>query len=226
MRRMGTLTIVRHGQASFLADDYDQLSPQGIEQSERLGQYWGLRGQQFDAVYLGSLKRHAQTFAGIDAGLKLDVPVHVRPGLNEYDSHAVIEATHASPLPPRDTPEGFKQHFRILRDGLRQWMDGTVNPKGMPSYQDFVAGIVAVGREICDQHVNQNVLLVSSGGPISTLVGHLLATMPETTIELNYQIRNTAITEMRITPKRLKFMTFNGLPHLDAMADRALHTYA
>ncbi len=223
---MGTLTIVRHGQASFLADDYDQLSPLGKSQSERLGTYWASRGQSFDAVFLGSLRRHAQTFAGINAGLQLGVPTHVRPELNEYDSHAVIAATHASPLPPRDTPEGFKQHFRILRDGLRQWMDGTVAPEGMPSYQDFVAGIVSVAREICQHHVKQNVLLVSSGGPISTLVGHLLATMPETTIELNYQIRNTAVCEMRITPKRLKFMTFNALPHLDAIADGALHTYA
>ena len=223
---MGTLTLVRHGQASFLADNYDQLSELGRMQSERLGQYWAARGQRFDVVYMGSLHRHAQTFAGIDSALQLNVPVHVCPGLNEYDSHAVIAATHVSALPPRDTPEGFKQHFRILRDGLRQWMDGTVNPEGMPSYTAFVEGIVDVARQICHDHTGQNVLLVSSGGPISTLVGHLLATMPETTIELNYQIRNTALTEMRITPKRLKFMSFNALPHLDALSDQDLHTYA
>lgn len=223
---MGTLTLVRHGQASFLADDYDQLSPLGATQSERLGAYWAERRQSFDAVYLGSLRRHEQTLQGINAYLGSDTPVYIRPSLNEYDSHAVIACTHASPLPPRDTPEGFKQHFRILRDGLRQWMDGTVNPEGMPSYEDFVRGIVGVAQEICKAHVGKNILLVSSGGPISTLVGHLLATMPETTIELNYQIRNTALTQMRITPKRLKFMSFNALPHLDALTDQALHTYA
>ena len=223
---MGILTLVRHGQASFLADNYDQLSPLGTEQSERLGAYWQSKGQHFDAVYLGSLQRHEQTLAGILSRLPGQPAGLVRPALNEYDSHAVIAGTHAAPLPPRDTPEGFKQHFRLLRDGLRQWMDGTVQPKGMPTYQDFAKGIMAVAKEICQNHVGQNVLLVSSGGPISTLVGQLLVTMPETTIELNYQIRNTGVTELRITPKHLRLVSFKALPHLAALEDKALHTYA
>lgn len=223
---MGTLTLVRHGQASFLADNYDQLSELGVTQSERLGEYWAGRGHRFDVTYIGSLTRHAQTLEGIRSRLDLAGPTHVRPALNEYDSHAVIAAMNVSGLPPRDTPDGFKQHFRILRDGLRQWMDGTIDPQGMPSYSVFVEGIVNVAREICANHVGQDVLLVSSGGPISTLVGHLLCTMPETTIELNYQIRNTALTQMRITPKKLKFMSFNALPHLDNLTDQPLHTYA
>jgi hypothetical protein len=40
------------------------------------------------------------------------------PGLNEYDSHAVIAAIHPAPLPRPDTPEAYKAHFRILREGL------------------------------------------------------------------------------------------------------------
>ena len=62
---MGTLYLVRHGQASFGAADYDQLSELGQRQAERLGAYWAERGQGFDAVLMGSLKRHAQTWAGI-----------------------------------------------------------------------------------------------------------------------------------------------------------------
>ena len=31
---------------------------------------------------------------------------------------------------------------RLLRDGLAQWMAGVVNPKGMPSYQDWRQGVV------------------------------------------------------------------------------------
>ena len=36
---MGTIYLVRHGQASFGSDDYDQLSPLGEEQSWHLGQW-------------------------------------------------------------------------------------------------------------------------------------------------------------------------------------------
>ena len=65
---MGTLYLVRHGQASFGAADYDQLSELGKRQSLRLGQYLGQRGIAFDAVFTGTLKRHAQTWEGIAQG--------------------------------------------------------------------------------------------------------------------------------------------------------------
>ena len=47
---MGTLYLVRHGQASFGAEDYDQLSELGRRQSVRLGQYLRDKGLGFDAV--------------------------------------------------------------------------------------------------------------------------------------------------------------------------------
>lgn len=61
---MGQLLLVRHGQASFGADDYDQLSDLGKRQSIRLGEYWrqaaadevGAEALQFEAVLMGSLK--------------------------------------------------------------------------------------------------------------------------------------------------------------------------
>ena len=66
---MGTLYLVRHGQASFGAEDYDQLSALGHGQCVKLGEYWRARGLRFDAVLTGSLRRHAQSFAGIAEGL-------------------------------------------------------------------------------------------------------------------------------------------------------------
>jgi len=43
---MGTLYLVRHGQASFGAADYDNLSELGHKQSARLGEYWRERRQE------------------------------------------------------------------------------------------------------------------------------------------------------------------------------------
>ena len=59
---MGTLTLVRHGQASFGAANYDQLSTVGELQSARLGAYLAQQSLRFDAVYHGSLQRHHQTW--------------------------------------------------------------------------------------------------------------------------------------------------------------------
>ncbi|MDE2615449.1 MAG: histidine phosphatase family protein [Burkholderiales bacterium] len=211
---MGILYLVRHGQASFGAADYDQLSELGSQQSVRLGQYWRERGITFDAVLTGTLRRHAQTWAGIAAGAGYDNTVQALEGLNEYDSEAVIAAIHPQPLQKPDTPEMYRHHFRLLRDGLRQWMNGVVSPRGMPSYTDFLAGVTGALDHVRQNHEGP-VLIVSSGGPISTAVGHVLGTTPETTIELNLRIRNSAVTEFTYTPKRHTLLSYNTLPHLD-----------
>jgi broad specificity phosphatase PhoE len=211
---MGTLYLVRHGQASFGAVDYDNLSPLGHRQSLRLGEYWRGKGLAFDAVYTGTLKRHAQTFAGICEGLGSRPEPILWPGLNEYDSEAVIRAIHPHPLAKPDSPEVYRQHFRLLRDGLTQWMNGVVSPQGMPSYPEFLKGITSALDAIRKEHEG-SVLIVSSGGPISTAVGHVLGTSPETTIELNLRIRNSSVTEFAFTPKRHMLVTYNTLPHLD-----------
>jgi broad specificity phosphatase PhoE len=147
------------------------------------------------------------------------------PGLNEYDSEAVIAAIHPHKLEKPDTPELYRHHFRLLRDGLTQWMNGVVSPHGMPSYREFQQGVTSALAHVRTQ-CEGNVLMVSSGGPISTAVGHILGTTPETTIELNMRIRNSAVTELVFNPKRHTLITFNTLPHLDAPEHASWITHA
>ena len=294
---MGTLYLVRHGQASFGADDYDVLSAMGHQQSVRLGEYFQHRGVTFDAALTGTLNRQIQTLAGICQGMGVEFAVpdgterregphrassaalgdilrqarderssvseggrpptpagaaepalpgrrrsaplggsalhavksvgaHILwPGLNEYDSHAVIETIHPHKLEKPTSPEMYRSHFRLLRDGLAQWMAGVVSPRGMPSYTDFVAGVTSALDHV-RKNFDGNVLLVSSGGPIATAVGHVLGTSPETTIELNLRIRNCSVTEFAFTPKRHMLVTYNTLPHLDVPEYASWVTYA
>lgn len=222
---MGTLYLVRHGQASFGADNYDQLSELGQRQSERLGAWMAAKGLRFEAAWCGSLERQRQTLAGICRGAGMSPPVTEWPGLNEYDSAAVIASVHPDALDKPDTPEKYRHHFRLLRDGLTQWMNGVVSPRGMPDYPGFVDGV----RHALDQVRRQcsgNVLMVSSGGPIATAVGQVLGTSPETTIELNLRIRNSAVTEFAFNPKRHMLLTYNTLPHLDDARYQDWITYA
>ena len=222
---MGNLYLVRHGQASFGADDYDMLSPRGHQQSVRLGEYFQHKGLQFDAVLTGTLRRHAETWAGICKGAGCNNQALLWPGLNEYDADAVIAAIHPNPLQKPDTPEMYRHHFRLLRDGLTQWMAGVVTPKGMPGYAEFRAGVVSALDHVRSQ-CKGNVLVVSSGGPIATAVGHVLGTTAETTIELNLRIRNSAVSELAFTPKRYALVTFNTLPHLEHADYAGWATYA
>ena len=224
---MGTLYLVRHGQASFGAENYDQLSARGFDQAVRLGEYWRERGMTFDAVIRGSLHRHAQTLEGICKGLQMDdcEPL-VTPALNEYDSHALIAAIRPGPRPEVHTPELYKQHFRLLCDALAQWMNGTITPQGMPSWEEFSGGVRSVLEQVRERHAGHNVLLVSSGGPIATAMGEVLSTPAEMMIALNMRIRNSAVTEFSISPKRLMLQTFNALNHLDTDTHREWITYA
>lgn len=223
---MGTLYLVRHGQASFGADDYDQLSPLGLQQARRLGAHWLAQGQRFDTVLMGTLRRHAQTLDGIAQGLPGLPAPQVLPSLDEYDSLALIRAIHTEPLQKPDTPELYRHHFRLLCDAIAQWMAGVISPQGMPSWEDFSLGVRRVLDQVRRDHADQNVLLVSSGGPISTAVGEVLGTAPEVTIALNMRIRNSAVTEFSVSPKRLMLQTFNTLPHLHAQEHQTLITHA
>ncbi len=222
---MGQLYLVRHGQASLGADDYDQLSPLGQQQSQRLGEHWRSQSLTFEAVITGSLTRHAQTLAGIQQGMSSQHRALVWPGLNEYDSTALIRTIHSGELVPPTTPEGYKQHFRLLRDSLTQWMAGVVSPKGMPSYLEFVQGVTSALDHIRQQHEG-SVLLVSSGGPIATAVAHVLRMSPESSIELNMRLRNSAVSEFSFNAKRHSLITFNSLPHLETPSHKDWVTFA
>ena len=222
---MGTLYLVRHGQASFGSDHYDQLSDLGTRQCQQLGRYFASKGRRFDTVITGTLQRQIQSQQAIAAGLGEAAEALRLPGLNEYDSHAVISAVHPQALAKPDTPELYRHHFRLLRQGLAAWMAGQTQPVGMPRYADFVAGVAAALDHVRSR-CEGDVLMVSSGGPIATAVGLVLGLAPEVTVDLNMRIRNSAVTEFHFNPKRHALVTYNTLPHLDAdaLADWVTYT--
>ncbi len=212
---MGTLYLVRHGQASFGADDYDKLSELGHRQSLRLGEHFALKGLRFDAVMAGTLRRHLETLADIRESMQHE-GVHLPwEGLNEYDSEAIIATVHPEKLHKPTSPEMYRAHFRLLRDGLAKWMAGVVSPRGMPSYAQFVDGVASALDHVKANHHGGNVLIVSSGGPIATAVGQVLGTSSATIIELNLRIRNTSVTEFAFTPKRHMLVSYNTIAHLE-----------
>lgn len=222
---MGTLYFVRHGQASFGAADYDRLSPLGERQCRRLGEHMRRRGLKFEAAYSGTLRRQQQSLDAIGAGLG-DLPPPERvPALDEYDAEAVVRALYPEPPPPPDPAQAYKHHFRLLRDGLSAWMAGRTAPAGMPAHADFVAGIAAALTRAAERHAG-DVLMVSSGGPIATAVGLALGLTPAAVIELNLRIRNSAVSEFALTPRRHSLVSFNAIPHLEGDADANWITYA
>ena len=120
---MGRLLLVRHGQASFGAEDYDALSGLGAEQARVLGKSLAERGFRPGLVLRGTLRRQEGTVAGLLAGLGHDrsddrsgdrsddgshdrsgdeshdrndgrIPVRADPGWDEFDFQHVVAVHH------------------------------------------------------------------------------------------------------------------------------------
>ncbi len=214
---MAELVLVRHGQASFGADDYDKLSELGWRQSRWLGEYFAERGATFDRIVRGSLRRHAETLKGIAEGMGRPLEGGEDARLNEYDSHALLSAhLKGKPLPQGDDR---REHFRILREAMYAWTDGALAGHPHEPFADFRGRVLASLAEL-RSGAAKRVLVVSSGGPISTILAEVLGMPLRGVVDLNLQTRNTGISELQAGSSRIHCVSFNNVPHLDR-PDRA-----
>ena len=220
---MAELILVRHGQASFGAENYDKLSELGWRQSRWLGEYFAERGVAFDLILRGSLRRHTETLAGIAEGMGRALDAAEDARLNEYDSHALLNAhLKGEPMPKG---EDRRVHFRILREAMYAWTDGTLAGAPHESFADFRARVLGALAAL-QKGAARRVLVVSSGGPISTILAEVLRMPARGVVELNLQTRNTGITELQAGPSRVHFVSFNNVPHLDRNDRAGALTYS
>lgn len=206
---MAELILVRHGQASFGADDYDKLSELGHRQSRWLGEHFAERGITFDHVVRGTLRRHAETHAAICEGMGAHGMCAEDAGFNEYDSHSLLSAHGGKP-----DGDDRRAHFRLLREVLYAWTDGTL---AGDAHEKFAAFHARVNAALAALHASKakRILVVTSGGPISTIVAGVLKAPPSMVVDLNLQTRNAGYSELRSSAKGWSLVSFNNIPHLD-----------
>lgn len=222
---MPQITLVRHAQASFGADDYDRLSPLGHEQARALGEALARRGTAAPVrVYVGAMRRHRETLAGMAPalGIVLDEVVE-HAGLNEFDAHALLEA-HFAPVGLSDEVRLDRRgYFRALRDAVMAWQhDEIADP---PETWDTFSARVRAAREAMLAE-GGDVLAVSSGGAISRLIVDVLEAPPAQMIQLQLQMRNCGVSRLVGRRETLFLSAFNEAPHLRSADDERLSTYA
>lgn len=223
---MAELYLVRHAQAAFGTDDYDRLTELGHRQARWLGEYFAERGMAFDRVLTGTLRRHRETLAGIAQTDRALPAAEELEGLNEYRADALITAYQAAQgLPPVAHGADRRTHFRLLREVLYAWADGSLQTDAHPSFETFSAGVRAALERV-REGAARSVLVVSSGGPISALLGAVLELAPRMMMNLNLQTRNSAISELAFNAQAVHFVSFNGVPHLDRPDRRVAITYS
>ncbi len=223
---MAELFLVRHGQASFGADNYDLLSARGEQQSVWLGEYFARQGIVFDRVICGTLRRHEQTVDGILRGMgRAGVGYDQHPGLNEYDFSGLFAALGDDhPVVTKMAAGSMRDHYRALKEMLHLWSQDKIRgpvPETWAQFQQRVAD----ARAAIQNGAGQRVLAVSSGGPIAVTLQQAVAAPASSAIALNLQIRNSSISQYFYNAESFHLASFNGIPHLEDPERHEYRTY-
>jgi broad specificity phosphatase PhoE len=231
---MSVIYLIRHGQASFGTDNYDQLSAVGREQSAILGSYFAALDEPIHRIYTGTLERQRETAQLIAAALGPNPPpLTVEPGFDEYESESILQAFAASLTPAQRQEAGWpgvhtdRRRFQFfLERAARAWVEARIVAEGMLPWRGFHGRIIAAIEQIMRTEGRGKTLLVStSGGVIGTIVAHVLGLANHIGIELNWAVHNASITRLIYNADKVSLSMFNGLPHLDQEGRRQLITY-
>ena len=169
---MGQLILVRHGQASFGAADYDVLSETGWAQGRALGTWLRDAGTTPTALISGGLRRHRETLEAMREAAGWTGPaVTVDAGWDEFD-HLGIVATHPD-LPPGDLDR--RDFQKAFERATAAWTAGS-HTGDFESYADFLARVRAsLARAVSAAGSGETVIVVSSGGPIAAVCADLVS---------------------------------------------------
>lgn len=221
--RVSTLLLIRHGQASFGADDYDVLSPRGIEQARALGRYLGGRARPLDALYAGPRRRQIDTAhharaAAAEAGLELPAITEI-PELDEYPAFELLRYhIESGAVPPDATTAAADGSLdRVFEAMTRQWVRGELDTGALETFAAFGARVERGLRAVMDaEGRGRQVAVVTSGGPISIAMRKSLSLPDEMVMRIAAVIGNASVTEMRWRGSELSLFGFNHLHHVGA----------
>ena len=88
---MATIYLIRHGQAQFGMEEYDALSPTGIEQAKLLGASFLQRTIIPTKIISGAMKRHQQTMDYCLEKMQIENPEKITNNdWNEFDHRDII----------------------------------------------------------------------------------------------------------------------------------------
>lgn len=230
---MSKIYLIRHAQASFLSDDYDNLSEKGVLQSEVLGHYFVEENIHFDKIFIGKLKRHQQTFDGfkkafITEGLELPKPIYLKE-LNEHQVPEALTLTYDDFVNQYDEAKKLfneiekdskltrKNSIKIFELFMREYVSGryAFEHESIQSWSDFrnqaKKGIVKILENTAK---GETVGVFTSGGTKSSIIGDSLGITEEKISELNLVFKNASFSQLLFSENRLNVLSLNETPHL------------
>lgn len=231
---MALLRFIRHAQASYGSDNYDQLSDLGLEQAKVLGKFLANEVAPFTHIYVGPLYRHHQTLnatldayrrAGRTAPAVTELPELIEHKGPRVMGHVMPQLLETEPTWARWMAESEddhelrrRYHLRLYDEVMRRWAGGDLDHLEPPfqNWTDFRADVAKAIQQILEENTESgaHVAAFSSGGTMSAAAGFALGMDdPVKIIDLNGRVFNTAWSTFLFSGERITLRTFNETPH-------------
>lgn len=221
---MADIYFVRHGQASFGQQNYDELSDLGHEQAAVVGRSLALHCQP-SLFVSGTLKRQQQTLEkliiGFDDSLVADAEHKTLSAFNEFNHDNVLDVVYpeyqdrskmVSELAKQPNP---KKHFhKLYQKAVKRWIedDGEFEER----FEDFESRIQTGLLDLISKaEKGQTIVVVSSAGPIAMCMKQAMGLSVEKAFALNEIMANTAVSRILFNELgEMNLSFFNSYQHL------------
>lgn len=232
---MSELLVVRHGQASLFADDYDQLSSRGEAQAVALGQHWARLGRVPSEVVSGPARRQRETAriaaeAALAAGsAPWPLPTIVE-AFDEHDSATMIKAAlprlaslddttaklAAAMQAARELDAKSRAFQRLFEHVMNLWLGGELEGDVWESHAAFDHRVrTAFDTLVSAAGSSRRVALFTSAGPIAIMLQRALEAPVAVAFRTAWLVRNASLTTFRFASDRpVTLEAFNVLEHL------------
>lgn len=217
---MSSLILMRHGQASFGANVYDQLSPIGLEQARISGNWIKDRPPLF-AIWHGPRERHINTAKEMLALSpeylsKLQGSYHLDE-FSEGEELLAAASLHfeGEILSSLDSSNNSQLHY--YEKTIAEWSNGNLAIPGRSDYSSFRKNIAQwLDSRINDQGAPSGrvELAVTSAGVICAAVCDALNLPNHQWLSLMKVIKNASFTEFVFSNGRCSLRSFNETGHL------------
>jgi broad specificity phosphatase PhoE len=228
---MSTIYLIRHGQASFDADDYDQLSPLGEEQSRLLGDWLRNTGQALSKVVMGTAKRHRQTAVQCLNQYRLNPDQFpesawiVDAGFDEFD-HQEVLLKHSPEFADFAALKKFVAMQSNPRRAFQELFSAALTRWIAAEFDDYTeswlqfqtrcqAALARLRMQTNQENRDQNIWVFTSGGTISALVQSVLDIPDQRIFNLNATLMNTGLTKFIYGAERISLSYLNSPAHLE-----------
>ena len=225
---MATIYLIRHGQASFGAANYDQLSELGQLQATRAGQYLARAGISLDAAYSGDLSRQRETCERSCRELGGDIVHHIDPRFNEIRNDEQVEKL--TPMVAEQNPAiqqllesgltNSKHYQKIIDAVFNYWVSHDCSAYGIQTWQEY-SGLAhaALADVMRKEGSGKTIGIFTSGGTIATLVAHVLGLGGAQTYQFYEPIFNCSVTQLFYSGDNVSLSYFNDRSFLQLMGE-------